>query len=154
MISYEMITQPQHNRNCCTLYTRRPGIPLEDQTLARLDFFFRALYTQTMWPTPLFHQEIWKLTKLQRFRWHEVPESIFGSVVPFLADQNRSIGDLVPWSVRLLPLSEFSQHYRVTPETFDLWDIWSEWGGDMTWPKKDNDKDKYKDKDNDKDKYI
>ena len=23
-----------------------------------------------------------------------------------------------------------------TPETFDLWDIWSEWWEDMTWPKK------------------
>ena len=38
--------------------------------------------------------------------------------------------------------------------TSDLWDIWSEWWGDMTWPKKDNDKDKYKDKDNDRGKYI
>ena len=27
-------------------------------------------------------------------------------------------------------------HYRVTLETCDLWDIWSEWWGDMTWPKK------------------
>ena len=47
-------------------------------------------------------------------------------------------------------------HQRVTPETCDLWDIWSEWWGDMTWPKKDNGKDKYKDKDynNDKVKYI
>ena len=45
-------------------------------------------------------------------------------------------------------------------ETCDLWDIWSEWWGDMTRPKKDNDKDKEEDKDkdndndNDKDKYI
>ena len=43
---------------------------------------------------------------------------------------------------------------RATQETCNLWDIWSEWWGDMTWPKKYNDKDKYKDKDNDKDKYI
>ena len=26
-------------------------------------------------------------------------------------------------------------HYRVTLETCDLWDFWSEWWGDMTWPK-------------------
>ena len=26
-------------------------------------------------------------------------------------------------------------HYRVTPETCDLLDIWSEWWGDMTWLK-------------------
>ena len=26
--------------------------------------------------------------------------------------------------------------------TFDLWDIWSEWWGNMTWPKKNNDKEK------------
>ena len=26
-------------------------------------------------------------------------------------------------------------HYRVTLETCDLWDIWSEWWGNMTWPK-------------------
>ena len=44
--------------------------------------------------------------------------------------------------------------YRVTLEPCDLWVIWSEWWGDMAWPKKDNDKDKYKDKDNDNDKYI
>ena len=39
-------------------------------------------------------------------------------------------------------------------DTCELWDIWSEWLWDMTWPKKDNDNDKEKDKDNDKDKYI
>ena len=49
----------------------------------------------------------------------------------------------------------FREHLqRVILETFDLWDIWSERWEDMTWPKKDNDKDNYKDKDNDKDKYI
>ena len=26
-------------------------------------------------------------------------------------------------------------HYRVTLETCDIWDIWSEWWEDMTWPK-------------------
>ena len=47
-------------------------------------------------------------------------------------------------------------YQRAILDTCDLWDIWSEWWGDMTWPKKDNDKDKDKDKDkdNDKDKYI
>ena len=43
---------------------------------------------------------------------------------------------------------------RATQETCDLWDIWLEWWGDMNWPKKDNDKDKYKDKDNDRNKFI
>ena len=41
---------------------------------------------------------------------------------------------------------------RAILETCDLWDIWSEWWGDMNWPKRNNDK--YKDKDNDKDKDI
>ena len=28
----------------------------------------------------------------------------------------------------------FGEHpQRATPETFDIWDIWSEWWGDMTW---------------------
>ena len=27
-------------------------------------------------------------------------------------------------------------HQRAILETCHLWDIWSEWGGDMTWPKK------------------
>ena len=31
----------------------------------------------------------------------------------------------------------FIEHpQRVIQETCDLWDIWSEWWGDMTWPKK------------------
>ena len=49
----------------------------------------------------------------------------------FLAVQNSSIGDLVThW------LSDFwFWHYRVTLETCDIWDIWSEWWEDMTWPK-------------------
>ena len=45
-------------------------------------------------------------------------------------------------------------HQRAILETYDILDIWSEWWGDMDWPKKYNYKDKYKDKDNDKDKYI
>ena len=49
----------------------------------------------------------------------------------------------------------FIEHLqRVIPDTCDFWDISSDWLGDMTWPKKYNDKDKYKDKDIDKDKYI
>ena len=27
-------------------------------------------------------------------------------------------------------------HYSLALETCDLWDIWSEWWGDLTWPKK------------------
>ena len=49
----------------------------------------------------------------------------------------------------------FREHLqRAILDTFDLWDIWSEWWRDMNWPKKDNNKDNYKDKDNDRDKYI
>ena len=49
----------------------------------------------------------------------------------------------------------FREHLqRATLETCDLWDIWSEWWGDMTWPKKYNDNDKYKDKGNYKDNDI
>jgi len=49
----------------------------------------------------------------------------------------------------------FREHsQREIIETCDLWDIWSEWLWDIFWPKKDHEKDKYKDKDNDKDKYI
>ena len=53
----------------------------------------------------------------------------------------------------------FREHIqRVIIETCDLWDLWSEWLWDITWPKKDHEKDKYKGKDNDndkdKDKYI
>ena len=47
----------------------------------------------------------------------------------------------------------FREHLqRAIPETCDLWDIWSEWWGDITWP--DIDKDKHKYKHNDKDKYL
>ena len=38
---------------------------------------------------------------------------------------------------------------RAILETCDLWDIWSEWWGDMTWPK-ELQRHVYKDKDNDK----
>ena len=50
--------------------------------------------------------------------------------VSSLAVQNSSIGDLVTdW------LSDFLfWHYRVTLETCDLWDIWSEWWGDLILP--------------------
>ena len=43
---------------------------------------------------------------------------------------------------------------RVILETCDIWDIWSEQGGGMTWPEKDNENGNDKDKDNDKYKYI
>ena len=49
----------------------------------------------------------------------------------FLAVQNSSIGDLVTDS---LTHSTFTfDLQRATQETRDLWDIWSEWWGDMTW---------------------
>ena len=49
----------------------------------------------------------------------------------------------------------FREHLqRATLETCDLRDIWSEWWGDMTWPKKDNDKARYKDKEKDNVKDI
>ena len=36
----------------------------------------------------------------------------------------------------------FREHrQRATLEPCDLWDIWSEWWGDLNWPKKHNDKD-------------
>ena len=49
----------------------------------------------------------------------------------FLAVQNSSIGDLVTdW----LTHSTFTfDIQRTTLETCDLWNIWSEWWGDMTW---------------------
>ena len=40
------------------------------------------------------------------------------------------------WPCPLVPWSESSQAYKVITHTCDLWDIWSEWRGDMTWPKK------------------
>ena len=52
----------------------------------------------------------------------------------FLAVQNSSIGDLVTHSLTH-SVTFWFWHYRVTLETCDLWDIWSEWWGDMTWPK-------------------
>ena len=46
-------------------------------------------------------------------------------------DKSKYIGDL---------------HQIAILETCDLWDIWSVWWGDMTSPKKDNDKGSDKDK--------
>ena len=68
--------------------------------------------------------------------WYSPPVTIiqgFSTLFMFLAVQNSSIGDLVTdW------LSEWVTfwfwHYRVTLETCDLWDIWSEWWGDLIWP--------------------
>ena len=45
-------------------------------------------------------------------------------------------------------------HQRAILDPCDLWDISSELWGDMTWPKKYNDNDKYKYKDNYKDNDI
>ena len=51
----------------------------------------------------------------------------------FLAVQNSSIGDLVTdWVTDWVTF--WFWHYRVTLETCDLWDIWSEWWRNMTWP--------------------
>ena len=44
----------------------------------------------------------------------------------FLAVHNSSIGDLVTDSVTNSLTNFYFWHYRVTLETFDLWDIWSE----------------------------
>ena len=52
----------------------------------------------------------------------------------FLAVQNSSIGDLVTHWLTHRTLLIVIQ--RATLDTCDLWDIWSEWLGDMTWPKK------------------
>ena len=62
---------------------------------------------------------------------HQSPVTIRIRAWFFLAVQNSSIGDLVTHSVTVLLLLT----YRVTLETCDLWDIWSEWWRDMTWPK-------------------
>ena len=52
--------------------------------------------------------------------------------VSFLAVHNSLIGDLVTQSVTHWQYFYF-WHYRVTLETCDLWDICSEWRGDMPW---------------------
>ena len=39
-------------------------------------------------------------------------------------------------SCSLTPTPFTFWHSRAILETYDLWDIWSEWWGDMTWPKK------------------
>ena len=51
--------------------------------------------------------------------------------VKFLAVHNSSIGDLV---TNWLTEDFTNWHYRVTLETCDLWDLRSEWWGNMTWP--------------------
>ena len=52
----------------------------------------------------------------------------------FLAVHNSSIGDLVTDSLTDSVTNFYFWHYRVTLETCDLWDIWSEGWGNMTWP--------------------
>ena len=57
------------------------------------------------------------------------------SLLPFLAVQNSSIGDLVThWVTQSLSQSVTFTFaiQRAIPETCYHWDIWSEWWGDMT----------------------
>ena len=54
----------------------------------------------------------------------------------FLAVQNSSIGDLVTHSLTHWLRTLLIVIQRATLETCELWDIWSEWWEDMTWPKK------------------
>ena len=91
----------------------------------------RTKYTSLFVPTLLKHH--WNIFGILLNHGPKYILNLQHCLYFFLAVRNSSIGDLVPWSV--CPL-ESSQHYRVTPETCDLWDIWSEWWGDMTWLKK------------------
>ena len=52
----------------------------------------------------------------------------------FLAVHNSSLYDLVTDSLIQSLTDFYFWHYRVTLETCDLWDIWSEWWGNMTCP--------------------
>ena len=54
----------------------------------------------------------------------------------FLAVHNSLIGDLVTHWVTHSLRTLLIVIQRATLETCDLWDIWSEWWEDMTWPKK------------------
>ena len=82
----------------------------------------------------------------QKFFWINIsrPTKIEAFLANWLRRKKGQIGDLDPWSVSLS-----SQHYWVTPETCDLWDIrgtrrhyylpanlpiWSVWWGNMSWP--------------------
>ena len=59
----------------------------------------------------------------------EVPKThIWSKLLAFLAVQNSSIGGRVTDSTFTFDIQ------RATPETCDLWDTWSEWWGNMTWP--------------------
>ena len=93
-------------------------------------------------------QNIFMMTMKKQQRWwqrsrdNEVHPALVPSVT-FLAVQNSSIGDLVTNSLTDWLTNFYFWHYRVTLETCDLWDIWSEWWRDMIWAKKiDKDKDK------------
>ena len=82
----------------------------------------------------------------QSFALFQMSESFFyirsqnlylSDVGIFLAVHNSSIGDLVTDSLTdsLTHWQYFYfWHYRVTLETCDLSDIWSEWWENMTWP--------------------
>ena len=52
----------------------------------------------------------------------------------FSCPADSSIGDFVTHWLTEWPFKTHTN--RVTLETCDLWDIWSEWWGNMTWPKK------------------
>ena len=53
----------------------------------------------------------------------------------FSCPADSSIGDLVTHS--LTDWDTFWKHNnRMTLQTCEVWDIWSEWWGDMTWPTK------------------
>ena len=54
----------------------------------------------------------------------------------FSAVQNSSIGDLVTNSLTDWLSDFWFWQFRVILETCNLWDIWWEWWGDMTWTKK------------------
>ena len=88
------------------------------------------------------YPRIWALKYIMIINLFFFPGSI---PIWFLAVQNSSIGDLVTHSLSHSGYFYF-WHYRVTLETCDLWYSWTEWWGDIAWPKKDNDKDKHKDK--------
>ena len=63
-------------------------------------------------------------------------QSLLSKGYHFLAVQNSSLGDLVTHSpLGLVTHATFTfDIQRATLETYDLWDIWSEWQGNMSWP--------------------
>ena len=82
-------------------------------------------------------------TSFQDFRTFEVISSLTAWVNSIFRPQQKLFLFSCPEQLNRWPchwlthwLSDFLfWHYRVSLETCDLWDIWSEWWGDMTWPK-------------------